>query len=96
VRAGAGLAAAVFAASAILVSLASAERAATRLLPVRLVVSPSAALLDQRVDVRVTGLRPGQLVKLEAATRDVLGRRWRSRLPFRASRSGVVDTHSAP
>jgi dienelactone hydrolase len=61
---------------------------------VSIVVSPSAALLDRRVDVRVSGLRPGQRIALEAATRDVLGRRWRSRLVFRASRAGVVDTHA--
>ncbi len=60
---------------------------------VSLVVSPSTVLLDQAVEVRVSGLRPGQKVTLEAATRDVLGARWRSHVVFRANGAGTVDTH---
>jgi dienelactone hydrolase len=61
---------------------------------VKLVVSPSSVLLDQAVGVRVTGLRPGRTITLEATTRDALGKRWRSQLVFRASPKGVVDTHA--
>jgi dienelactone hydrolase len=61
---------------------------------VKLVVSPSSVLLDQQVDVQVRGLRPGRKIRLEATTRDALGKRWRSRLIYRADASGVVDTRS--
>lgn len=90
-----GLLAALLVVSAATASVASSERqAAGQARAVSLVITPSAALLDQTVDVRVSGLRPGQRIALEAATRDVLGKPWRSRLRFRASRNGVVDTHS--
>jgi dienelactone hydrolase len=58
----------------------------------RLVVSPSSALVDQSIDVRVTGVPRGRKVTLEATTRDAFGKRWRSRLVYRSGRSGVVDT----
>ena len=60
---------------------------------VKLVVSPSNVLLDQPVRVRVSGLQPGQKIVLEAATKDTLGKSWRSHLVFRSSPNGVVDTH---
>jgi dienelactone hydrolase len=56
-------------------------------------VSPGHALVDQPVDVRVTGLPPHRAVALVATTRDRLGVGWRSRLVFESSRRGVVDTH---
>jgi dienelactone hydrolase len=61
----------------------------------KIVVSPGKALVDQPVDVRVTGLRAGRKVALVATARDRLGVGWRSRLALAASRSGVVDTHSS-
>ena len=61
---------------------------------VKLVVSPSSVLLDQTVDVRVTGVRPGRKIALEAMTRDALGKSWYSRLIYRADANGVVDTRS--
>ena len=59
-----------------------------------LVISPSHALVDQPVDVRLTGLRPGRKVTLQATTRDAFGRVWRSRLVYTSGRGGIVDTHS--
>jgi dienelactone hydrolase len=80
--------------STMAVAVAGSEaRPARQAGPVTLVVSPSDALLDRAVDVRVSGLRPGQMIELQAATHDALGQAWRSRLVFRASRNGVVDTH---
>ncbi len=60
---------------------------------VKVVVSPSNVLLDQPVRVRVSGLQPGRKIVLEAATKDALGKNWRSQLVFRSSPNGVVDTH---
>jgi dienelactone hydrolase len=60
----------------------------------KLVVSPGRALVDQPVDVRVTGLPSGRKVALVATTRDRLGVGWRSRLVFTSSRTGVIDTRS--
>ena len=61
---------------------------------VKLVVSPTTALLDQPVDVIVSGLRPNQKIALVATTRDGVKRGWRSRLLFNANGNGVVDTRS--
>jgi dienelactone hydrolase len=61
---------------------------------VTLVVSPAAVLLDQPVAVQVRGLRPGRKIALEATTQDTLGKRWHSRLVYKANRKGVVDTRS--
>jgi hypothetical protein len=61
---------------------------------VKLVVSPSRALIDQQVDVRVTGLRRGQKVALVATAQDGLGIGWRSRLVFIADGHGRVETRS--
>jgi len=60
----------------------------------KLVVSPARALVDEPVDVRVTGLRPRRKVTLVASARDRLGKGWRSRLVFTADRRGAVGTHS--
>jgi dienelactone hydrolase len=42
----------------------------------------------------VTGLRPKQRVRLSATTRDAAGKGWRSRLVFKATLNGIVDTRS--
>ena len=60
----------------------------------RLVVKPATALIDQPVDIRLTGLRPRQRVALVASGHDRLGTAFRSRLAFVADRTGVVDTRS--
>ncbi|NUR78800.1 MAG: hypothetical protein HOQ28_21250 [Thermoleophilia bacterium] len=55
-------------------------------------VEPAAALVDQPVVVRVGGLHARERVLLQATTRDVAGRVWRSRVAYRADRRGMVDT----
>jgi dienelactone hydrolase len=86
------VATAVIAAS--IASLVPASAGVVRSEGPRLSVSPASAFVDERVDVRVTGLRRGQKVALVATARDRLGRGWRSRLVFAATRGGVVDTRS--
>jgi dienelactone hydrolase len=61
---------------------------------VSLTATPRDALVDAPVEIRATGLLPRRLVVLEATTRDSFGRTWRSRLSYRTSASGVVDTRS--
>jgi hypothetical protein len=53
----------------------AASDSAVPLAAVKLVVSPSSALVDQSVDVRLTGVRPGRKVTLEATTLDFLKKR---------------------
>jgi dienelactone hydrolase len=90
-----GLAGGVGVLCAVLVASAgSARPASAEPTKVRLVVQPSSALVDQRVDVRLSGLRAGKRVRLSAAMRDVAGRMWRSQLTFKATRGGVVHTRS--
>jgi dienelactone hydrolase len=60
----------------------------------RLTATPTHTLVDEPVEIRLTGARAGELVTLEAATRDRAGTRWRSSVTLRANRAGVVDTHS--
>ena len=60
---------------------------------VRVAVSPSTALIDEPVDVRVTGLAPRATVTLQATTKDYLGKLWRGRLSVRANAHGVYDSH---
>lgn len=78
----------------LLVTAGSTRPAIANPTKVRLVVNRSTALVDQRVDVRLSGLRAKQRVRLSAATRDAAGRTWRSQLMFRATRGGVVHTRS--
>jgi hypothetical protein len=61
---------------------------------VRLSVTPSSALVNEPVDVRVAGLRPHKPVILRARTADRYGNRWESSLALNASRNGTADTHS--
>jgi dienelactone hydrolase len=59
-----------------------------------LVVTPMAALTDAPVDIRATGLRAHEAITLQATTRDMSGKAWRSNVAYEADRRGVVDTHS--
>jgi dienelactone hydrolase len=61
----------------------------------RMVITPNPALVDDTVVVRVTGLRPGRTVVLRADTVDRYGNRWRSRIRYRADRTGTVDTRGS-
>src|SRR5262249_6563850 len=59
-----------------------------------LAVSPASVLVDDPVEVRGTGLRPGGNVVLELSTRDRVGVAWRSRTTLHVDRHGTVDTHA--
>ncbi|MCA1592733.1 MAG: acyl-CoA thioesterase/BAAT N-terminal domain-containing protein [Acidobacteria bacterium] len=59
--------------------------------PPSLSVSPGKALIDERVRVRVTGLRPRQDVTIKASMKDAGDRQWQSEASFLADRHGVVD-----
>lgn len=54
-------------------------------------VAPVVALADQPVEVRVTGLAPGEVASLQLRSTDARGVIWSSSAEFRASRVGVVD-----
>jgi len=56
-------------------------------------ISPTDALLDRPVTVRVAGLAARERVVLQASTIDVAGRAWRSRVAYRADGHGAIDTH---
>jgi dienelactone hydrolase len=75
--------------AAALLAAASSPAAAARLL-----ISPATALVDDPVVVRVTGLRPRQVLTLTATTVDRFGNRWSSRLRYAAGRTGNVDTRA--
>jgi dienelactone hydrolase len=97
VRGSWGLGAAVLVVVAVLPAATAAAtdgRPEAQAAVVKIVITPSVALVDQPVDVRLTGLQPGRKVTLQATTRGALGRAWRSRLFFESSRGGIVDTHS--
>jgi dienelactone hydrolase len=61
----------------------------------KIVVSPGKALVDQPVDVRVTGLPPSRKIVLVATARDLLRNGWRSRVVLTSSRGGMADTRSS-
>ncbi|HKV97233.1 MAG TPA: acyl-CoA thioesterase/bile acid-CoA:amino acid N-acyltransferase family protein [Gammaproteobacteria bacterium] len=59
--------------------------------------TPVAALMDQSVTIRVSGLKPGEPVTLRASMRDYLHRTWSAEAIFFADDHGVVDvTRDAP
>jgi dienelactone hydrolase len=61
----------------------------------RVVITPSTALVDETVVVRVTGVRPRQVVVLQAATVDRYGNRWSSHVRYVAGGTGIVDTRGS-
>ena len=61
----------------------------------RLLASPTSALVDGAVDVRVTGCRPRAAVTVRARVDDPLRGRWESRAVFEADTAGAVDLASA-
>lgn len=64
---------------------------------VTLSATPTAALVDQAVTIRVTGLRPGEPVTLRASMADYQKRIWAAQATFSADRDGAVDvTRQAP
>ncbi len=63
---------------------------------VRIDVSPSPALVCDRIAVRVVGLEAGAFVSVESAMTDSVGVTWRAIGQFRADASGAVDLAEAP
>ena len=64
---------------------------------VALDATPLSAPADQRVTIRVTGLKPGEPVTLRASMPDYKNRTWSAQATFLADDSGVVDVaHEAP
>lgn len=58
---------------------------------------PIAALADQPVTIRITGLKPGEPVTLRASMQDYQHHTWSAEATFLADHAGVVDvTHDAP
>lgn len=62
---------------------------------VHLTVSPESVLVDDPVEMRGTGLRPGGNVTLELSMRDRVGVAWRSRTTLHVDGHGTVDTHAS-
>ena len=54
-------------------------------------VSPSPALMDDRVTIKVTGLPPSRPVMIRARSKDQRGRWWRSSALFLARQDGSID-----
>ncbi|MDE1983811.1 MAG: acyl-CoA thioesterase/BAAT N-terminal domain-containing protein, partial [Gammaproteobacteria bacterium] len=64
---------------------------------ITLSATPSAALVDQPVTIRVSGLKPNEPVTLRANMQDYQHRTWRAAATFLADNSGKVDvTRDAP
>ena len=61
----------------------------------RLLASPTSALVDATLDVRVTGCRPRAAVTVRARVDDPQRGRWESRAGFEADAAGAVDLASA-
>jgi dienelactone hydrolase len=61
----------------------------------RIAVDESAELVDGPLHVRVSGVRPGQQVTVEASSTDEKGRPWKSTATFVADPNGSVDVASA-
>ena len=61
----------------------------------RLLASPTSALVDAAVDVRVTGCRPRAAVTVRARADDPQRGRWESRAVFEADAAGALDLASA-
>ena len=60
----------------------------------QLTVTPSRALIDTPVNIRVSGLPPWKSVLLTGTTVDRYGNTWTSQLAVEADGRGVVETHS--
>ena len=58
---------------------------------IRLVVTPSPALVDDPVNIVVSGCRPGESITVRARMRDGLDRLWESHAVFEAGPAGTID-----
>lgn len=54
-------------------------------------VGPQPALADQKLSIRLGGLKPNEIVSLTADSKDNLGRPWQSYATFKANAQGLVD-----
>lgn len=54
-------------------------------------IRPSKALVDKKVSIRISGLKPSQHVTLWARMKDDSDRQWTSHAVFKADHQGVVD-----
>src|SRR5947209_15423262 len=57
----------------------------------RIAVTPAAAMLDERVAIRLTGCAPGQRVTVRARMRDDADQLWQSHATFSVDGGGAVD-----
>ena len=71
-------------------ALAQTARAA-----VNLTATPRDGLVDSPVEIRASGLPPGRLVTLQASTKDVQGKPWRSRLTYGGGKDEIIDSGPA-
>lgn len=62
----------------------------------QLMVTPSNALADEPVSIRVTGLPPSQIVTLKATLKDEKGNLFQSRAFYKANETGEMDLEQAP
>src|ERR1700674_5426525 len=58
---------------------------------VTFVISPNPALMDERVTIKVVGLRPDREVMIRARSRDQRDCWWHSSALFRARQDGSID-----
>ena len=61
-----------------------------------LTVDPSAALFDQDVQIKASGLPPGATATIRATFRDEEGLDWASEAQFTVPENGVIDTAHCP
>lgn len=54
-------------------------------------VSAPVALADQAIDIRVTGLEPGEQVTVDSTNLDAYNERWRASATFAVGQTGTVD-----
>lgn len=62
--------------------------------PMRIEIEPTRALVDEEVDVRLTGFPAEEAVVLRASMEDDLGRLWSSEATFRTDEAGTADVRS--
>ena len=59
-----------------------------------IVLTPSKALIDQNVDLRISELAPNQKVDIRAEIRDEEERVWQSHASYVANEAGTIDLNS--
>lgn len=72
-----------------------ADKSKTKSEP-RLIIEPSRAAIDQRIDIKATGFDPREEISLSVTASDALARDWSIEGYYKADREGVLDLASAP